>query len=67
MTNQKQVEHETYKNLTQAEKDALNDTQDEIEEVEEEVFEDEKAKEAFDKQIEALEAQGLDTKPNSKT
>ena len=62
------VEHETYKNLTQAEKDALNDTQDEIEEVEEEVFEDEKAKEAFDKQIEALEAQGLDTsqiqKPN---
>ena len=62
------VEHETYKNLTQAEKDALNDTQDEIEEVEEEVFEDEKAKEAFNKQIEALEAQGLDTsqiqKPN---
>ena len=62
------VEHETYKNLTQAEKDALNDTQDEIEEVDEEVFEDEKAKEAFDKQIEALEAQGLDTsqiqKPN---
>ena len=62
------VEHETYKNLTQAEKDALNDTQDEIEEVEEEVFEDEKAKEGFDKQIEALEAQGLDTsqiqKPN---
>ena len=62
------VEHETYKNLTQAEKDALNDTQYEIEEVDEEVFEDEKAKEAFDKQIEALEAQGLDTsqiqKPN---
>ena len=62
------VEHETYKNLTQAEKDALNDTQDEIEEVDEEVFEDEKAKEAFNKQIEALEAQGLDTsqiqKPN---
>ena len=36
-------------------------TPTEIEEVEAEVFEDEKAKEAFDKQIEALEAQGLDT------
>ena len=55
------VEHETYKNLTQAEKDALNDTKDEIEEVEEEIIVDEKAKEAFEKQVEALEAQGLDT------
>ena len=55
------VEHETYKNLTAAEKEALNDTKDEIEVVEEEVTENTEAKEAFDKQIETLEAQGLDT------
>ena len=54
------VEHETYKNLTKAEKDALNDTKDEIEEVEEEVFEDESAKEEYEKLIEQYEARGID-------
>ena len=54
------VEHETYKNLTKAEKDALNDTKDEIEEVEEEVFEDESAKEDYEKLIEQYEARGID-------
>ena len=54
------VEHETYKNLTKAEKDALNDTKDEIEEVEEEVFEDESAKEDYEKLIEQYEARGVD-------
>jgi len=54
------VEHETYKNLTKAEKDALNDTKDEIEEVEEEVFEDESAKEEYEKLIEQYEARGVD-------
>ena len=54
------VEHETYKNLTKAEKDALNDTKDDIEEVEEEVFEDESAKEDYEKLIEQYEARGID-------
>ena len=54
------VEHETYKNLTKAEKDALNDTKDDIEEVEEEVFEDESAKEDYEKLIEQYEARGVD-------
>jgi hypothetical protein len=62
------VEHETYKNLTKAEKDALSDTKDEIEEVEEETFEDESAKEEYEKLIEQYEAQGVDVsqvqKPN---
>jgi hypothetical protein len=53
------VEHETYKNLSKAEKDALADTQDEIEEVEEEVFIDEKAKEEFEKLLEQYETQGV--------
>ena len=48
------VEYETYQNLTQAEKDALNDTQDEIEVVEETITVDEKAKQNFEKQIESL-------------
>ena len=45
------IEHETYKNLTKAEKDALEDTKDEIEIVEEEVSEDESAKEQYEKLI----------------
>ena len=53
------VEYETYENLTQAEKDALNDTQDEIEVVEEKITTDEKAKETFENQIKALEQQGV--------
>ena len=55
------VEHETYKNLTKIEKDALEDTEDEIEVIDEEITIDEKAKEAFDKQKKALEDQGIDT------
>ena len=55
------VEYETYQNLTQAEKDALNDTQDEIEVVEETITVDEKAKQNFEKQIESLQQQGLNT------
>ena len=55
------VEHETYKNLTKIEKDALEDTEDEIEVIDEEITIDEKAKEAFDKQKKALEDQGVDT------
>ncbi len=55
------VEYETYENLTQAEKEALNNTQDEIEVVEEKITTDEKAKEAFENQIKALEQQGLNT------
>ena len=55
------VEHETYKNLNKIEKDALEDTEDEIEVIDEEITIDEKAKEAFDKQKKALEDQGVDT------
>ena len=55
------VEFETYKNLSKAEKDALMDTKNEIELVEEEVFEDQVAKEKFEKLLEQYEAQGLDT------
>jgi|TARA_R100000482_G_scaffold124181_1_gene76146 hypothetical protein len=55
------VEFETYKNLSKAEKDALSDTDDEIEEIEEEVFEDESAKEEFDKLIKQYQDQGVDT------
>ena len=62
------VEHETYKNLTKAEKDALSDTDDDIEEVEEEIFEDEKAKEQYEALLEQYEDQGVDVsqleKPN---
>ena len=54
------VEHETYKNLTKAEKDALEDTYNEIEVLEEEVYEDEKAKDAYEKLLEQYEAQGVD-------
>ena len=55
------VEYETYENLTQAEKNALNDTQDEIEVVEEKIITDEKAKETFENQIKTLEQQGVNT------
>jgi len=55
------VEFETYKNLSKADKDALNDTKDEIEEVEEEVFEDESAKEDYEKLLEQYQARGVDT------
>jgi hypothetical protein len=53
------VEHETYKNLSKAEKDALEDTKDDIEFIEEEEVEDEFAKEEFEKVMEQYEAQGL--------
>jgi len=54
------VEHETYKNLTKAEKDLLEDTKDEIEIVEEEEVEDETAKEQFEALLEQYEDQGAD-------
>ena len=54
------VEFETYKNLSKADKDALEDTQDEIEVIDEEEFEDEKAKEEFEKLLEQYEAQGVE-------
>src|SRR5210317_648937 len=54
------VEHETYKNLTKAEKDLLEDTKDEIEIVEEEEIEDETAKEQFEALLEQYEDQGAD-------
>ena len=55
------VEFETYKNLSKAEKDALMDSKDEIEIVEEEEMEDEFAKEEFEKVLEQYEARGVDT------
>jgi len=54
------VEFETYKNLSKADKDALEDTQDEIEIIEEEEFEDEKAKDQFQALLEQYEDQGLE-------
>ena len=54
------VEFETYKNLSKAEKDALMDTQDDIEVIEEEKFEDEKAKDQFAALLEQYEDQGVD-------
>ena len=57
------VEFETYQNLSKADKDALNDTKDEIEIVEEEEFIDEKAKEEFNKLLEQYEQQGLEIPP----
>jgi len=55
------VDYETYENLSIVEKEALQDTKDEIEIVEEEVFEDESAKEEFEKVLEQYQAQGVDT------
>ena len=54
------VEHETYKNLTIAEKDALLDTKDDIELVEEEEIEDEVAAEQIELAKDQAELQGLD-------
>ena len=54
------VEFETYKNLSKDEKDALMDSRDEIEIVEEEEIEDEFGKEEFEKVMEQYEAQGLE-------
>ena len=54
------VEFETYKNLSKLDKDALEDTQDEIEIIDEEEFVDEKAKEEFEKIIQQYEDQGLE-------
>src|SRR5210317_1365802 len=50
-----------YENLSEVEKEALQDTKDEIEIVEEEIFEDESAKEEFEKVLEQYQAQGVDT------
>ena len=55
------VEFETYKNLSKADKDALNDTKDEIEVIEEEQYEDESAKEDYEKLLEQYQARGVDT------
>src|SRR6056300_1988988 len=54
------VEHETYKNLTKAEKDLLEDTKDEIKIIEEEEVEDETAKEQFEEVLKQYEMQGVD-------
>jgi hypothetical protein len=54
------VDYETYENLSIVEKEALQDTKDEIEIVEEEVFEDESAKEKFEEVLKQYEMQGVD-------
>jgi hypothetical protein len=54
------VDYETYENLSIVEKEALQDTNDEIETVEEEVFEDESAKEKFEEVLKQYEMQGVD-------
>ena len=54
------VEFETYQNLSLEDKEALEDTKDEIEFIEEEEIEDEVSKEQFEKAIEQYEAQGLE-------
>ena len=54
------VEFETYQNLSKADKDALEDTKDEIEFLEEEEMEDETAKEQFEALLEQYEDQGAD-------
>ena len=54
------VDYETYENLSIVEKEALQDTKDEIETVEEEVFEDESAKEKFQEVLKQYEMQGVD-------
>ena len=53
------VEHETYKNLTPAEKDALEDTKDQIELVEEEEIVDEVVKEQQEVANQQAEMQGV--------
>ena len=54
------VEFETYQNLSLEDKEALEDTRDEIEFIEEEEVEDEFSKAEFEKAIEQYEAQGLE-------
>ena len=54
------AEHETYKNLTLAEKEALLDTKDDIELVEEEEIEDTVAAEQIELAKDQAELQGLD-------
>ena len=54
------VEFETYQNLSFEDKEALEDTRDEIEFIEEEEVEDEFSKGEFEKAIEQYEAQGLE-------
>ena len=54
------VEHETYQNLTLAEKEALLDTKDDIELVEEEIIEDRIAAEQIELAKQQAEEQGLD-------
>nr|BAR18370.1 portal protein [uncultured Mediterranean phage uvMED] len=54
------VDYETYENLSIVEKEALQDTKDEIETVEEEVFEDESAKEKFEEVLKQYKMQGVD-------
>ena len=54
------VEFETYENLSKSDKDALNDTKDEIEIIEEEEFIDEKAKEEFNNLLEQYREQGVE-------
>src|SRR6056300_1824853 len=54
------VDYETYENLSIVEKEALQDSKDEIETVEEEVFEDESAKEKFEEVLKQYEMQGVD-------
>ena len=55
------VEYETYENLSPQEKEDLENTKDEIEFVEEEVFEDEDAREQFEATLEQYKLQGMDT------
>ena len=54
------VEFETYQNLSLEDKEALEDTRDEIEFIEEEEVEDEFSKGEFEKAIEQYESQGLE-------
>ena len=54
------VEFETYQNLSLEDKEALEDTRDEIEFIEEEEVEDEFSKGEFEKAIEQYETQGLE-------
>jgi len=54
------VEFETYQNLSLEDKEALEDTRDEIEFIEEEEVEDEFSKAEFKKAIEQYETQGLE-------
>lgn len=52
------VEYETYENLSLEDKEALEDSKDEIEFIEEEEIEDEAAKQEFEKVVAEYEAQG---------